>query len=160
MDNKYIKIVYKAVAQIRSFDDTKILGYVKFHENINGGTHIFGELNGLPFGEHGIHIHEYGDPREYYTFGDHYNPYDKQHGDKISKERHVGDMGNIKFDEFGKCKFSFIDNQIRINGEYNVIGRSVIINKYADDLGLGNFPDSKETGHSGNYIAYGIIGHA
>lgn len=161
MNTNYIKKVYKGIAQMRTFDDTKVLGYIEFSEEINGNTRIFGKLNGLPIGEHGMHIHEKGNPRKCCSeLGDHFNPYNKQHGDRLSKERHVGDMGNIKFDEFGNCEFSFIDELIKINGEHSVIGRSIIIHKNKDDLGLGSFPDSKKTGHSGERIAYGIIGYA
>ena len=39
-----------------------------------------------------------------------------------------------------------------------IIGRSIIIHEDEDDLGLGNFEDSKTTGHSGKRIACSVIG--
>ena len=39
-----------------------------------------------------------------------------------------------------------------------VIGRMIIVHKDEDDLGLGNFEDSKTTGHSGKRIACSVIG--
>lgn len=159
----YVKIVHKAIAQIRSHDDTKVLGYIELNEDMNGITHIFGDLIGLAPGEHGIHIHEKGDPRKCCgALGDHYNPFNKQHGGIDSEIRHVGDLGNIQVDGSGKCQFSLFDKQkqIRITGPHSIIGRSIIIHEDKDDLGLGSFPDSKINGHSGKRIAYGIIGYA
>jgi len=158
--NNYIKKAYKAVAQIRTHDDKQIIGYLEFNE-IDGLTYISGELNGLSTGEHGMHIHEKGDPRKCCSsLGDHYNPFNKTHGNIIDIERHVGDLGNIIVDENGKCMVSLVDNQIKIAGPYSIIGRSIIIHENKDDLGKGVNQDSKKTGNSGKRIAYGIIGYA
>lgn len=169
MSKNYVRIVHKggaeinhkAVAQIRTHDNnTKVIGYIQFEEK-NGKTHISGELEGLQTGEHGMHIHTKGDPRECCSkLGDHYNPYNQTHGDRTSANRHVGDMGNVTFDVNGKCTFEFDDDLIKISGPFSVIGRSIIIHEDKDDLGLGPFEDSKTTGHSGKRIAYGIIGYA
>ena len=163
----YVKIVdkpmiHKAIAQIRSHDDSKVLGYIELNEDMDGITHIFGNLSGLVSGKHGIHIHEKGDPRQCCNaLGGHYNPFNKQHGDiKDDREhRHVGDLGNILFDDEGKCKVSLYDKLIKITGPYSVIGRSIIIHEKEDDLGTGS-GESKVNGNSGARIAYGIIGYA
>jgi len=158
----YVKIVHKAIAQIRSHDDTKVLGYIELNEDMDGTTHIFGNLTGLAPGKHGIHIHEKGDPRKCCdALGGHYNPFHKDHGNIKDTNRHVGDLGNITFDGSGKCQFSLFDKQklVRITGPYSVIGRSIIIHEGKDDLGLGGFEDSKTNGHSGKRVAYGIIGY-
>ncbi len=158
--NSYIKKAYKAVAQIRTHDDKQIIGYIEFNE-INGLTYIVGELNGLQAGDHGMHIHEKGDPRKCCSeLGNHYNPYNETHGDITDITRHVGDLGNITFDENMKCIISLVDNQIKITGPYSIIGRSIIIHENKDDLGKSNNTDSKKTGNSGKRIAYGIIGYA
>ena len=39
-----------------------------------------------------------------------------------------------------------------------ILGRSIIIHEDEDDLGLGNFEDSKTTGHSGARIVCSLIG--
>jgi Cu-Zn family superoxide dismutase len=40
------------------------------------------------------------------------------------------------------------------------LGRALIIHEDEDDLGLGDFPDSKTTGHSGVRIGCAIFGRA
>jgi hypothetical protein len=40
------------------------------------------------------------------------------------------------------------------------LGRALIIHEEEDDLGLGDFPDSKTTGHSGKRIGCAIFGRA
>jgi hypothetical protein len=40
------------------------------------------------------------------------------------------------------------------------LGRALIIHEDEDDLGLGDFPDSKTTGHSGKRIGCALFGRA
>jgi superoxide dismutase, Cu-Zn family len=47
---------------------------------------------------------------------------------------------------------------IKLDGAISVIGRSFVVHKDMDDLGLGPYPDSKTTGHSGARVACGVIG--
>lgn len=156
-----------AIAQIRSSDDTKVLGYIYLDEQSNGRTLIRGKLSGLPPGEHGIHIHERGNPTKCCSeLGDHYNPFNKTHGGRTAKDmfgnanRHVGDMGNIIVKPNGTCEFGYEDDLINVSGTYNVLGRSIVIHENKDDLGLGHNEESKKNGNSGKRIAYGIIGIA
>ncbi|QKF93612.1 superoxide dismutase copper chaperone [Fadolivirus algeromassiliense] len=160
-------VTKNAIAQIRSHDDTRVLGYIHIDTLDNGNTYIHGELSGLSPGKHAIHIHEKGNPQKCCSgLGDHYNPFNKQHGDRTAidmygnKMRHVGDLGNIIVKNDGSCKFAFEDDLVKITGQYSVIGRSIVIHENEDDLGLTNHPDSKKTGNSGKRIAYGIIGYA
>jgi Cu-Zn family superoxide dismutase len=153
----------KAVAQIRSSDDKYILGYIQFSQDINGDgyTIITGDLRGLTPGEHGMHIHEKGDPRKCCSaLGDHYNPYNQTHGGLDTHQRHVGDMGNIMVDSYGNCQFKIKDKMIKVAGPISVIGRSLVIHENKDDLGMTNNKESKLNGNSGKRIAYGIIGYA
>jgi superoxide dismutase, Cu-Zn family len=149
--------INEAIAQIRSSDDKIIHGYVHFTPN-----RVWGELTGLPPGEHGFHIHEKGNSKGCCeSLGGHFNPFKNKHGDRCGKVRHMGDLGNIIVDEFGSANFSFDLPQscrLYLNGDYSILGRSVIIHQDRDDLGLGNHSDSTVTGHSGTRIAYGIIG--
>ncbi len=47
---------------------------------------------------------------------------------------------------------------VKLTGPYSVIGRSFVVHKDTDDLGLGGYPDSKTTGHAGARLACGVIG--
>lgn len=141
--------------------DTKyVKGEVSFMEDIpNKQTIIRVNISGLTPGKHGFHIHEYGDMRKgCESMGPHYNPFHKDHGGLNSKIRHVGDFGNIIVDKNGYVKNYIIKNKtIKLRGKYSIIGRGIVVHKDEDDLGLGNYSDSKTTGHSGARIACGII---
>ena len=81
------------------------------HKNISGnviftetkrGLQIKINISGISPGKHGFHIHEYGDLSEGCgSLCSHYNPHNKTHGDIKSKNRHVGDLGNIKPNKYG-----------------------------------------------------------
>jgi len=91
----------------------------------------------------------------------HFNPYNKKHGGPNSKERHVGDLGNIHFDGRGNATFRMVDNLIKLRGtKANIIGRSLVIHEGMDDLGLGNHSDSLTTGHAGKRITCAVIGYS
>jgi Cu-Zn family superoxide dismutase len=124
-------------------------------------TTIKGEIRGLkPNSMHAIHIHECGD----LTQGcdsccAHYNPFNMNHGSPQSADRHVGDLGNISSDAGGNAIFTIVDNMVKLDGMYSVVGRSIVIHEDMDDLGLGGHHDSLTTGHAGKRIGCGVIGH-
>lgn len=160
-DNKY------AIAEMRSHNGTKVLGYLFFDEDTNG-THIYGNLEGFSDltsdGLKGFHIHSKGNTKVCCeSLGGHYNPHKKTHGDRLKEdgttinlERHLGDLGNIEIKN-GKTQINIIDPLIRLSGDHSIIGRSIIIHSDQDDLGKGGHKDSKTTGNSGFRTAYGII---
>jgi Cu-Zn family superoxide dismutase len=140
-----------------------INGSVEFEEKNNDNVLVKIDLKGLPKNSvHGIHIHEAGDLSDKCMGAcAHFNPYNKNHGGLNSKERHVGDLGNIETDKNGNVSLQFEDKMIKLRGtKCNIIGRSVVIHEDKDDCGLGNFPDSKTTGHSGARIACAVIGYS
>jgi len=152
------------ICAIAVFDNKKIKGIVYFTENLSNNTvvidiHIEGlKKNGL----HGFHIHECGDMSEQCeSMCAHFNPYGKNHGCPGSKERHVGDLGNLITNKNGIAHYQRIDDMIKLRGtKANIIGRGLIIHADEDDCGLGNEADSLTTGHSGKRIACAIIGYA
>lgn len=136
-------------------------GLVSFHqETPTASTQIVVSCTGLkPNSLHGFHIHEFGDLTDgCNSAGPHYNPRNKTHGGPLDEERHVGDLGNLKTDERGNTYLAMNDKHIRLFGDESVLGRSCVVHEGKDDLGRGDFPDSKTTGHSGARIACGIIG--
>ena len=121
---------------------------------------ILGQVKGLKKnGLHGIHIHKYGDiTRGCASMGGHFNPTNKNHGSFTSKERHLGDLGNLEADQTGSAKILFEDNRLSLRGSNSILGRSVVVHEDEDDLGKGKHADSKTTGHSGARMLCGIIG--
>jgi len=154
MENKIIAVAV--------FNDSKIKGTVHFYEN-NKNVLIDISLKGFKKNStHGIHIHEAGDLTDNCTSTySHFNPYNKNHGGINSKERHVGDLGNIIADENGIINIKFNDNMIKLRGKKsNIIGRAIVVHEDIDDNGLGGFDDSLTTGHSGARLSCGIIGYS
>ena len=145
------------------FDHPHIKGTVEFEEK---GTKVVikGNLKSTKYknSSHGFHIHEAGDLSDKCMGAcGHFNPYNKTHGGPTSKERHVGDLGNIRFDARGVSKFRMEDNLVKLRGtKANVIGRSVVIHEDPDDLGMGNHNDSSTTGHAGKRITCAVIGYS
>jgi len=145
------------------FDHPHIKGIVEFEEK---GTKVVikGNLKSTKYknSSHGIHIHEAGDLSDKCMGAcGHFNPYNKQHGGPTSKERHVGDLGNIRFDTRGVAKFRMEDDLVKLRGtKANVIGRSLVIHEDMDDLGMGNHNDSLTTGHAGKRITCAVIGYS
>jgi Cu-Zn family superoxide dismutase len=64
----------------------------------------------------------------------------------------------------GKVNYTYYDDLVELFGEHSVVGRSVVVNAWPDDLGyyrddptaLGL--ESRRTGNSGPPIAYAIVG--
>ena len=90
---------------IAVFQGPEVYGSVKFKQNFIGTT-IYINLSGPGLtknGEHGFHIHEFGDLSDGCNSAcAHYNPFGKSHGCPGNTERHVGDLGNLKTDLYGK----------------------------------------------------------
>lgn len=150
------------IIAIAFFNDSKIKGTIHFYEN---DKNVLIDINLKGFKKnstHAIHIHEAGDLSDNCTSTcSHFNPYNKNHGGLNSKERHVGDLGNIISDEHGIVNMKFNDNIIKLrNTKCNIIGRAVVIHENEDDNGLGGFDDSLTTGHAGGRIACAIIGYS
>ncbi|XP_072178104.1 uncharacterized protein [Diadema setosum] len=120
---------------------------------------VQGEITGLAAGEHGFHIHEFGDNTNgCVSAGSHFNPEKKEHGGPSDENRHVGDLGNITAGADGVAKVEMTDRHLSLTGTKSIIGRSVVVHADTDDLGRGGFPDSKTTGHAGGRLACGVIG--
>jgi Cu-Zn family superoxide dismutase len=147
---------------IAVFDGKKIKGRVIFTENDNI-VNIDIDITGLKKNaQHGFHIHQYGDMSEKCeSMCGHFNPYNKNHGGQDSKERHVGDLGNLITDKNGSAKYRITDSLIKLRGvKSNIIGRGLIIHEDTDDLGLGSNPASLINGNAGKRIACSVIGYA
>lgn len=141
--------------------DDKIKGTIEFRED-NKNVIIDIDLKGFKKNSiHGFHIHEAGDLSDSCTSAcSHFNPYNKNHGGINSKERHVGDLGNIIANSNGNINTQIIDNVIKLRGKANIIGRSVVIHEDEDDLGQGGHDDSLTTGHSGKRLCCAVIGYS
>jgi len=154
----YEKKKDSAVAFFPEQQPNKVAGHVTFEQS-ESGVIVRACFSQLPPGEHGFHIHKAGDLRGEGCKGacDHYHVGPPSvHGDAPNPSqndpRHTGDLGNISD---APCQKIYELKGVQMSDLY---GRSVIVHADRDDLGKGNFPDSKTTGHSGSRIACAIIG--
>ncbi|XP_072943609.1 uncharacterized protein [Epargyreus clarus] len=150
---------YRAIVQVANPEGKPIKGNVTFLELPDGKVHVQGSIYGLPPGQYGFHVHEKGDiTGGCLSTGAHYNPEHKDHGHPNDDNRHVGDLGNVVFDENNWAHLDFVDGKIALRGPHCIIGRGVVLHEKADDFGRSDHPDSKKTGNAGGRVACGVIG--
>uniref|UniRef100_A0A6M2D332 superoxide dismutase n=2 Tax=Rhipicephalus microplus TaxID=6941 RepID=A0A6M2D332_RHIMP len=128
-------------------------------ESVEHSVVITGEITGLQPGAHGLHVHAYGDlTNGCNSTKGHFNPMHKDHGGPEDRERHVGDLGNIKAEADGKARVYITDSMISLIGHHNIIGRAMVVHANPDDLGKGGTNDSKTSGSAGPRLACCVIG--
>ena len=152
---KYTKYAIAVLAP----NDNGVKGVVKFHDKGNG-VKIDYDISGLSDGEHGFHIHTYGDLTDGCKSAcAHFNPYNKTHGGLHSKIRHEGDLGNIT-SKNQIAKGSLFSKSLSLNPRSItfIVGRMIIVHQDRDDLGLGGDAESLKTGNAGKRLACGVIG--
>ena len=136
----------------------KVRGILSFNRLEDGRTHVSGEVHGLAKGEHGFHIHQFGDTSNgCASCGGHFNPTAATHGAPTDKVRHAGDLGNIVAGDNGVAVVDIVDHMIPLYGPQTIVGRSLVVHEKADDLGKGGNEDSLKTGNAGGRVACGVI---
>ena len=142
----------KAVAVVNATTGNQANGTVTFTETENG-IQVTANFDGVPEGEHGFHIHEFGDcsSGDGKSAGGHFNPEGVAHAGPSDETRHVGDLGNVTADASGKVSKSFVDQHIAFEGLKSIVGKGVILHAGTDDL------TSQPTGAAGARIACGVI---
>lgn len=144
--------VDKAIAVLTPSSGSKVSGTVTFTKS-GDDVKVVAEVNGLSPGQHGFHIHEFGDcsAPDAASAGSHYNPTKDPHAGHDAEKRHMGDLGNIEADASGKARLELTDKKIELDA---VIGKAVIVHEKADDL------KTQPTGDAGGRLACGVIGVA
>jgi superoxide dismutase, Cu-Zn family len=148
--------VTKAVATIHGTKTGgEVSGKVTFTK-VEGGVQVEGEIKGLTPGEHGFHIHEFGDVSspDAMSAGGHFNPEKSEHAGPHDAKRHVGDLGNIKADDKGVAKIELTDKALSFSGPHSIVGRGLIVHEKADDL------KGQPAGNAGSRVGAGVIGVA
>ncbi len=144
-----------AVCAVHPLGESGVSGKVTFTQE-KDGVRVHAELTGLAPGEHGFHVHEFGDctMMDGTCAGGHFNPTGAPHGgpDASPGKRHVGDLGNVKADSSGKAVYDRVDKMITLSGPHSIIGRSIIVHAGRDDL------TTQPTGDAGARIGCGVIG--
>ncbi|KAI9542357.1 Superoxide dismutase [Cu-Zn] [Dissostichus eleginoides] len=153
-------MVMKAVCVLKGAGEAS--GTVFFEqENDSAPVTLTGEIKGLTPGEHGFHVHVFGDNTNgCISAGPHFNPHNKTHAGPTDENRHVGDLGNVTAAADNVAKLNITDKMITLAGQYSIIGRTMVIHEKADDLGKGGNEESLKTGNAGGRLACGVIGIA
>jgi Cu-Zn family superoxide dismutase len=136
----------------------KSLGTLELTE-MDGSVHISGELNGLPAGDHGIHIHEKGDcdaAGKFESAGAHFNPTNHQHGKDNPEGPHAGDLPNITVPPEGAGALVDLTSEGVTLGEgenslFDADGSALVVHADPDDY------KTDPSGNSGDRIACGVI---
>jgi len=142
------------MAVLQPTEGSNAEGRVIFIEEEGNNVRVVVELSGLSPGDHGFHIHQFGDcsMTDGTSAGGHFNPGGKSHGPRNSYNRHVGDLGNLTADINGIARADFIDHKLAFEGKRSIIGRAVIVHALPDDF------TSQPTGAAGARVACGVIG--
>ena len=138
-----------------SYSNDLLYGYILFSQRTrNDPVIVEVNLQGLPPGIHGFHVHEYPIKLEYLnqmklgivpkdlckTLGGHFNPNGTVHGSyKCNTTRHAGDLiNNLEVDSNKKVHIKFVDPLISLYLEDKncIINKSIVIHKEPDDEGL------------------------
>jgi Cu-Zn family superoxide dismutase len=116
---------------------------------------VVANVSGLSPGPHGFHVHEKGDcsAADGSSAGGHFNPGNKPHGDPSSSDHHAGDLPMLVADANGNATLTTELTSLSVGaGETDVIGKSVVVHKDADDF------KTQPAGNSGARVACGVIG--
>ena len=130
-----------------------VAGTVSFAQKGDKVT-VTAKLSGLTPGGHGFHIHEKGDcsAPDGMSAGGHFNPGGKPHGAPDSPDHHAGDMPMLQADASGNATLTADLSGASIgSGAGDIVGKSVIVHKDADDY------KTQPTGNSGARVACGVI---
>jgi Cu-Zn family superoxide dismutase len=145
--------VTAVVAVLVPTQGNDVRGTVKFTK-VPGGVRVVADISGLKPGEHGFHIHEFGDASsaDGMAAGGHFNPAAAAHGAPSAAVRHAGDLGNIKADAAGRATLDYVDTKLSLDGAASIVGRAVVVHANPDDL------TTQPTGNAGGRVAVGVIG--
>jgi Cu-Zn family superoxide dismutase len=147
--------IEKAIAVISPTAGNETHGIVTFTK-VEEGVRVQATVTGLTPGDHGFHIHQFGDISrpDGVAAGGHFNPLGHDHAHPDAEHRHVGDLGNITADQTGYGYYDRVDTSISFSGLNSVIGRAVIVHEFPDDKA------TQPTGGAGPRVGQGVIGIA
>ena len=145
-----------AVASASIMDaDGNALGTVTLIQGPQGVL-ISAELQGVPPGGHGFHIHEVGAcSPDFSAAGGHFNPEDESHGFLYSTGQHAGDLPNIFANVDGWARADIFTDEVTLaSGEdhtlFDADGSAIIVHEHPDAYG-------EDAGTAGARIACGVI---
>ncbi len=134
----------------------KVVGVARFTAAADG-VQLAGQVQGLPPGVHGIHIHTVGTcaPPDFVSAGGHFNPTGKKHGTKNAEGHHVGDLPNLTIAADGTGTIQMVAKGATLSAGatslFDADGSALVIHAGPDDEA------TDPTGNSGGRIACGVL---
>lgn len=132
------------------------VGTATFTE-MNGAVQIAVQVQGLPAGTHGIHIHETGTctAPDFTSAGGHFNPAGTKHGLQNPQGAHGGDLENLEVGEDGTAIATLVNDRVVLgegaNSLFDADGSALVIHAGPDDQ------TTDPSGDSGARIACGVV---
>ena len=117
------KNVTRAVAVLAPTQGNNVQGTV-WLTAVPGGVAVKASLKGLAAGNHGFHVHEFGDctAADGASAGGHFNPKGSPHGAPTDAARHAGDLGNIQAAATARATLEWTDPAMKLDGPDGVSG--------------------------------------
>ncbi len=123
------------------------------------GVELKVSLENVPFGEHGVHIHQNAtcEVPDFKSAGGHFNPDNKQHGFQNPGGHHAGDTPtnlSVGEDHHGSATWKLTGVTLQPGAANSLLsngGTSLMVHEKADDM------KTDPSGNSGNRIACGVI---
>lgn len=119
----------------------------------DGGVQIALNVEGLPPGPHGAHVHMTGrcDAPTFESAGGHWNPTNADHGLEAPPGQHAGDMPNLTVGPDGRGTLEYTLQGGSFEGLLEGDGSALVIHAGADDQ------RTDPSGDSGDRIACGVF---
>lgn len=120
---------------------------------VAGGLRFTADVNGLPPGTHGIHVHTVGacDAPDFTTAGPHWNPTAMKHGSMNPAGPHKGDLPNLLVGADGRGTVAMTVPGATWDGLMDADGAAMVVHAGADDL------MTDPSGNSGGRVACGVF---
>jgi superoxide dismutase, Cu-Zn family len=122
------------------------------------GVQIVVDVQGLPPGPKGLHIHETGTCTgpAFASAGGHFNPDGRQHGSDNAGGPHAGDLPNLVVAADGSGRLALTTDRVSLvpggrTSLFDADGSALVVHAGPDDL------KTDPTGNSGGRIACGVI---
>jgi Cu-Zn family superoxide dismutase len=119
----------------------------------DGALRVSVKAEGLPPGDHGVHIHMTGkcDAPTFETAGGHWNPTNARHGLDNPQGQHSGDMPNLTIGSDGRGTLDYTLKAGTLAGLLDTDGAAFVVHAAKDDQ------KTDPSGASGGRIACGVF---